>query len=583
MNSINNDIINFCIALVNAWIQMEYAAWKFAGLSIGVLLTFFWLWRENLAGRFFLLLGLLTSLFEFGLYFGLPSMSTALVGQSIHLPSNHLWLNLAGLPGGILLVWLMIRYFSRVFEVITQRFTRTSSVERNRKTDIRQIAVHLPNAQQKFEPRKFFKLGKGIFFGLDERKRPVYVSWNKWRRSHIEVVGTTGSGKGVAAGVLLTQAVANGESVIVLDPKNDEFLPHVMYEAAASAGVPYVFIDLLSDNPQWNPLQNKSGREIEELFGAGFSLGEKGTDADFYRLDDRRAARVLAAMLPTPRPTLTDAYRLLATQEPTIAESGKKFAFDLEELSMIPVTRTNLGVDLARLIRDGAVIYVRGSMRNPSILKLQRIFVLSAMQHIEARDRESARHVCLFMDEFKYLISRSSLEAMGAIRDKRAHVIIAHQSLGDLRDGPADLDPESVVASVNENCALKMAYSVKDPDTADWLARMSGQILVDDEIRQVKTNIGLAETRENHRSLRQAERSLIDTNMLQALPERCAVLYGAGLARFFFTAPISVTKTSAAITPMWFEPDVLEAQGESAGDAGKSQAPTLGRALLDVD
>jgi hypothetical protein len=581
MDILTNKIIDIGIILVNKWMHAEFAIWHFVGLFIGVCLAFAWVFRENKASRFLLSTSILSSMFEFGLYFGLPSMSTTLVGQPTFMPESHLWVSLAGIPGGILLIWLIIRYFSHIGEAITQRFTKTSTVERNRKTDIRQISVHLPNSQQKFDPRKFFKPEKGIFFGLDERKQPVYVSWEKWRKSHVEVVGTTGSGKGVAAGVLLTQAVANGESLIVLDPKNDEFLPHVMYEAAASAGVPYVFIDLLSDNPQWNPLQNKNAREIEELFSAGFSLGEKGTDADFYRLDDRRAARVLAGMLPTPRPTLTEAHRLLAIEEPTITESGKKFAFDLEELGMIAATKIELGVDIAQLIRDGAVIYVRGSMRNPSTLKLQRIFVLSVMQYIEARNRESARHVCLFMDEFKYLVSRPALEAMGAIRDKRAHVIIAHQSLGDLRDGPADLDPESVVASVNENCAIKMAYAVKDPDTADWLARMSGQILVDDEIRQVKTNIGLAETRENHRSLRQAERSLVDTNMLQALPERCAVLYGAGLAQFFFTAPITVTKTRAAITPMRFEPSTSNSDEKSHSNTWN--APTLGRSLLDVD
>ena len=136
------------------------------------------------------------------------------------------------------------------------------------------------------------------------------------------------------------------------------------------------------------------------------------------------------------------------------------------------------------------------------------------------------------------------------------------------------------MASVNENCAIKISYAVKDPDTADWLARMSGQILVDDEIRQVKTNIGMVETRENGRSLRQAERPLIDTNMLQALPDRCAVLYGAGLAQFFFTAPIAVVKTAAAVQPVQFEHSMPEISG--AGGS-KSQAPTLGRALLDVD
>lgn len=32
------------------------------------------------------------------------------------------------------------------------------------------------------------------------------------------------------------------------------------------------------------------------------------------------------------------AYRMLAAQEPAIAESGNKFAFDLEELGMIQAT-----------------------------------------------------------------------------------------------------------------------------------------------------------------------------------------------------------------------------------------------------
>lgn len=265
------------------------------------------------------------------------------------------------------------------------------------------------------------------------------------------------------------------------------------------------------------------------------------------------------------------------------AETGKKFKFDLEELSMIPATRIDHGIDLKELINSGAVIYVRGSMRNPSIFKLQRIFVLSVMQIIEARDRESARQVCLFLDEVKYQLTSPTLEAIAGIRDKRAHVVIAHQSLGDLRDCPADLDPESVVSSINENCSIKVAYGVKDPDTADWLARMSGQILVDDEVRQVNTNVGLSETRENGRSLRQAERALIDTNMLHALPDRCAVLYGDGLAKFFFTSPIKVTKTAEAVTPTQFETNVPKSFYEGKNLAHQSHAPTIGRALLDVD
>ena len=368
--------------------------------------------------------------------------------------------------------------------------------------------------------------------------------------------------------------------MIVVDPKNDEFLPHVMHKAAQEAGVPYVYIDLLAEAAQWNPLQGKNATEIEELLSAGFSLGEKGTDADFYRLDDRRAARIFANLAYSNQTTLINTLQLLIEQQPDIAEAGKKFISDLEEIGLVSAVNTTQGVDLAKLMQQGAVVYVRGSMRNPRILKLQRIFVLSMIQQIEVRERESARHVCLFMDEFKYLISRPSLEALGAIRDKRAHVIIAHQSLGDLRDCPADLDADSVVASVNENCAIKLAYMVKDPDTADWLARMSGLILVDDEIRQVKTNAGLTETRNGERTLRQAERNLIDTNMLQALPERCAVLFGAGLAKFFFTSPIMVNKSTKATTPIAFK---QSSQPTDVGRKTNNASLTTAQSMLNVD
>lgn len=46
---------------------------------------------------------------------------------------------------------------------------------------------------------------------------------------------------------------------------------------------------------------------------------------------------------------------------------------------------------------------------------------------------------------------------------------------------------------------------------------MSGQILVDDETRRVKTNLGLTEVKDGERSLRQAERSLVDTNTAASL------------------------------------------------------------------
>jgi len=226
---------------------------------------------------------------------------------------------------------------------------------------------------------------------------------------------------------------------------------------------------------------------------------------------------------------------------------------------------------LAALIEAKAVIYVRGSTRNPRILKLQKIFLLSCMQIIEARDRDTARHVVIFLDEFKYVLSKPAIEALGTIRDKRAHVILAHQSLGDLEDCGKDLSARAVIGAVVENCAIKIAYKARDPETALWLSKLSGSILVDDETRIIERNIGLTEKQGTQRNLRQAEHPLIDTNQLLMLPFRSAVLFGVGPAQFIYTSPVRVDKSEFKIV----------AVGEDLTSLPNEQS--LAGSLLNVD
>ena len=63
-------------------------------------------------------------------------------------------------------------------------------------------------------------------------------------------------------------------------------------------------------------------------------------------------------------------------------------------------------------------------------------------------------------------------------------------------------------------------------------------------------SVALSETVDGERTLRQAERYLIDVNMFTNLPKGCGVLAVAGkLARFCFTSPMPAARVPAAITP----------------------------------
>ncbi len=452
-------------------------------------------------------------------------------------PHWHISLFLAEfLAAALASVWAT-RRFADLTQVWRPRWSRH---RHDTSTDIRTVRQLLPEAGAVYDPLTFCDDPQSIFAGLDPQGQAVRIDQAVWRQSHVDIVGMTGTGKGVLAGVLLTQAIRQGEAVIAIDPKNDEYAPHVLARAAAEAGVPYYHLDLMADEPLWHPLRDKTTDEIEELLVACFGLGERGTEADFYRLHDRQAARTCAEMFDgEPLPAL-----LRQIQTERIARDAKKFMADLAEISSTPAAQASIdsGVDLTQAVAEGAVIYVRGALRHARILKLQKMFVLSVIQHCERRPREDARHVCLFLDELRYLISAPVLEALASIRDKRAHLVMTHQTLNDLRNVPADIDPAQVVSSVTENCLLKFTYRVNDPDTALWLARMSGHIQAYDEARNLEADLVLTERETDMRNVRQTQRHLIDTNMLLSLPARCAVYFGEDLARFVSTSPVAVTK-----------------------------------------
>lgn len=562
------------IELLKQWIHLHFLAYQFWGVICGISLLMVWVLRQSRLWPIFGWTAVLSALIPGGLLFGLPDMTRALGGEPLSLPVEHRYWFLGGLTSPFFVVFVVQRYGGHLWSVFTHVLTKPFGSQRDIRTDIRSVSESLPGAlKEAYDPERFFDVSKGIFVGLDERKRPVYIETALWRKSHAQIMGTTGSGKGVAAGVLLSQAVHQGEAVIVVDPKSDEFLPHVLARAAKAAGVPFVFLDFQSGLAQWNPFLGKSEQQVEELLAAGLEMADKGDSADYHRLKDRNVARRFAAFCAGKSVSLRESVTEFYSRYPDLISVADKFYNDMDELAATPCVQAEAGVDLSAMISAGAVVYLRGSTRNPRILKLQKIFLLSCMQFIESRERETARHVAIFLDEFKYVLSRAALEALGAIRDKRAHVLVAHQSLGDLKACEGDLTPEAVIGGVVENCGIKLAYQVRDPDTAEWLSRLSGTILVDDETRTVERNLGLTEVQSSQRMLRQAERPLVDTNQLLMLPERCAVLFGAGgPAKFVFTSPVSVNKEAERIEPT--------GEPVRAKDAGPV---FVAEGLLDVD
>jgi hypothetical protein len=366
-----------------------------------------------------------------------------------------------------------------------------------------------------YDPKEYFVKGK-YFLGLGEDGKPVY-----WEESlpHVQIAGTTGAGKGVFIGMLEAQAVMQNAAVFAIDPKDDEWGAHVMYEAAKESGASYHYIDLRPGAcPQFNFFDGANSEEIEELFLAGFGLSERGAAEDFYRIADRKAASECAAIAGDGGYTPAQLYEEMSV---LLEKNSPYFAGLLREMGELAAVNARGGLDLAKIVKEGGAVYVVGSMRNAKVIRLQRMFLVRLIQLAERRDRSKGkpRPIVAVLDELKYHISRPALEALGAARDKGLHVVMAHQSLKDLKDCPADLNPDAVTGAVMENGRLKLIYKVEDPDTCEWLARKSGKIQVDDESRQVVKNIALAEKVEGARTIRQSERFYIDEDVIGNLPK----------------------------------------------------------------
>lgn len=436
--------------------------------------------------------------------------------------------------------------FQRTWIWKTQNLTSTNAVksvlERDSKSDIRDLEDFSTQTKQDYDPKKYFR-ENGFFLALDEKDKPVY--WPEKTLPHIQVCGMTGSGKGVFLSSIVAQCAKKGEVIVINDPKNDEFLPHAAYRASIDANTSYQYIDLRKSSYQFNLFEDAGPEEIEELLLAGFELGDKGEASDFYKLADREMAHFVAQNLVKGQ----TAENFYAEHHEFLTKQAAGFAGKFRELADIKAVNAANGLSFKEIIKSGGVVYIVGSMRNAKIIRIQKMLLVRLIQLAEARDRISGelKPICVVLDELKYHLSRTALEALGAARDKGLHVVMAHQSLADLKDCPKDLEPDAVIGAVFENTKIKLVYRVEMPETAEIFAEKSGDIGVDVETRFVERSLSLAEEISSERRVSRSETNLIEKNIFLTLPKRCGVLFGVGLPKMVYTSPYQTKKDINAV------------------------------------
>src|SRR5205809_3578582 len=298
---------------------------------------------------------------------------------------DALWLTQTALISGLALYFVLGPIFW-----LWHRATKPARSRHEVLSDVRDVFA-MAQQLQKFNPEQYFDFDRGLFAGLEvPGETPLYIPWSDYRKTHMQVLGTTGVGKAVATTMFLTQSLLAEECIVIFDPKDDEFAPNVFYRFAQQAGSPFYLIDLRpSAPPQLNLFRHCSQVEIQELLMVAFDMGDKGNPSDFYRLFDRAALRDVCARATakSDNPTIQDLVFATGQSNKIDKEKGQKFKADLEEMAALPPICTAEGHDLKRMLSENAVIYVIGSIRNIQTIRAQKMLLLRMLQIIEQRDR----------------------------------------------------------------------------------------------------------------------------------------------------------------------------------------------------
>ena len=401
-------------------------------------------------------------------------------------------------------------------------------------SDIRKEATRFRAKQ--FVPKRYY--GKdSVFIGLDENNGPISVDLETWYETNMQIIGPTRFGKGVILGTLMDQAIRRGDSLVYIDPKNDRFAPHILYQACVATGRPFYYLTLHDGGVgSWAPFEGGPVRDglsrLELSFGLELT-GEAG--ADFYKSQERR---VLEGAFATNR-GLSDLYGELRETEAfrILAELDHWRA--VESLCPAP----GEGFDIAKALQEDAVVYVQGHLFDSVVKAATKAFIVELIQESRRLAAIRKSHLTVAVDEVSFLTSKPLAQALATSVGFDCNFILAYQSQNDLLNlEDRGLNAKYIYQSINVNSQLKAVYAGADRETAEWAASLSGTIVKDiTKMERTEINEAGGEGFEKQRMLGAQEEHFIHSNQILALPPKVFVFFQPGrLAKVGFCSFVAV-------------------------------------------
>lgn len=421
-----------------------------------------------------------------------------------------------------------------------------------------------------FDPLKYLQNNK-YFLGLDHQtQKPLYNQ----ESIHTQIVAPTRSGKGVFMGIKTVEVLKEKRGLIIVDPKEDDFLPQIIIEELTRQNRPQDFYVLNWPNDFGYTVFSSfdSIEEATKKMTIMLNLIENDSElgASHYRKSERimlskvmyvffnanklldlNFERTLASLSQFLRYIIADLNATFDFQKeqekskPNIDKlqklSKRYFESDLfakldlkysqistlESLQFSISEFENVAIhnkfNLADALTNGKILYIKSDMLDETALKFLKLVITDIIQ--QSKRLKTQTNCLVVLDELSFYPTQILSAGLATAAGFGVKFILSYQSEAQMRD-------ENLRVAIKDNCQTKIYYKTSDDKTLKYIELLSGLELVS-QVSKKGHEITIRQQQEEHMNI----------TRLRALPRsRVAILIEENLneVKIFQTSPIPV-------------------------------------------
>ncbi len=341
-------------------------------------------------------------------------------------------------------------------------------------------------------------LGRGFEWTLEAAQETIESGETAWRREgdlflpdavldqHVLILGSTGTGKSRLLELLMMQAVARGDAVVVIDPKGDEGL---LRRARAAAGERFRLFSL--PHPEESVRYNPVGRyrDVREVADRVAALLPSAGDALPFRNFGWEIVNAAAREIHGKRPMTLRNLKRYAIDQPAGPLAKRPREHFLKMASALLPVLSKLGSDQLSPERGGlswdaadrgrwVVYFSLGSLLGGETSgAVAKMALLDLESYIGARYAygEGSGPVWLFVDELGDVATPEFVNILNKSRGAGLRVAACAQTAADLE---AALGSRARALQILGNANTVVQFRAQSAPDAEVFSEMAGDRLV---------------------------------------------------------------------------------------------------------